>query len=216
MQIDIDFGKSHVFVFGGTSGINYGIAEAFARRSAYVSVSSRKRENVDASVATLAGHRSQVRGMCADVRDFDAVGAAFDDAVSQFGPIDVLISGAAGNFLCDASSMSANGFRAVIDIDLIGSFNVMRQAHPHLRKPGWRTTLEQAIHKARTFMSISSDSVNNVLPSAGTARLARHRLVNIDNGSTLTDICLMSGAKVVRMKTLTPPHLTQCLGSDRS
>ena len=136
MQIDIDFGKSHVFVFGGTTGINYGIAEAFARRSAYVSVASRKRENVDAAVATLAGHGAQVRGMCADVRDFDAVGAAFDDAVSQFGPIDVLISGAAGNFLCDARSMSANGFRAVVDIDLIGSFNVMRQAYPHLRRPG--------------------------------------------------------------------------------
>ncbi|RQS71642.1 SDR family NAD(P)-dependent oxidoreductase [Burkholderia sp. Bp8963] len=136
MQIDIDFSGRHVFVFGGTTGINFGIAAAFARCGANVSVASRKRENVDAAVAALAGPRAQAHGVCADVRDFEAVGAAFDDAVRRFGPIDVLISGAAGNFLCDANAMSANGFRVVVEIDLIGSFNVIRQAYPHLRKPG--------------------------------------------------------------------------------
>ncbi|ABB11317.1 SDR family oxidoreductase [Burkholderia lata] len=136
MQIEIGFEQRHVFVFGGTTGINFGIAQAFARCGAAVSVASRKRENVDAAVKTLRTTHASVYGACADVRDFDAVGAALGDAVREFGPIDVLISGAAGNFLCDANAMSANGFRTVIDIDLIGSFNVMRQAYPHLRKPG--------------------------------------------------------------------------------
>ncbi len=136
MQINIDFTGRHVFVFGGTTGINFGIAEAFAQRAAHVSVASRKRENVDAALAELARQNAQVHGVCADVRDFDAVGAAFDEAVSRFGPIDVLVSGAAGNFLCPANAMSANGFRTVVDIDLIGSFNVLRQAYAHLRRPG--------------------------------------------------------------------------------
>ncbi|MBZ5790615.1 SDR family oxidoreductase [Burkholderia contaminans] len=136
MQIDIGFDERHVFVFGGTTGINFGIAQAFARCGASVSIASRRRENVDAAVQQLGALNARVHGACADVRDFDAVGAAFDDAVRKFGPIDVLISGAAGNFLCDANAMSANGFRTVVDIDLIGSFNVMRQAYPHLRKPG--------------------------------------------------------------------------------
>ncbi|WP_179405310.1 SDR family oxidoreductase [Burkholderia guangdongensis] len=141
MQLDIDFSGRHVFVFGGTTGINFGIAQAFVRCGANVSVASRKRENVDAALAALAGqgaqvHGAQVHGACGDVRDFDAVGAAFDGAASRFGPIDALISGAAGNFLCEANAMSANGFRTVVDIDLIGSFNVMRQAYAHLRKPG--------------------------------------------------------------------------------
>jgi NAD(P)-dependent dehydrogenase (short-subunit alcohol dehydrogenase family) len=48
----------------------------------------------------------------------------------------VLVSGAAGNFPSPALGMSANGFKAVVDIDLLGTFNVLRSAHSFLRKPG--------------------------------------------------------------------------------
>jgi NAD(P)-dependent dehydrogenase (short-subunit alcohol dehydrogenase family) len=136
MQLDLDYSGRHVFVFGGTTGINFGIAQAFARQRANVTVASRKADNVDAAVASLVQSGGQVLGVRADVRDFDAVGEAFAEAVARFGPIDVLVSGAAGNFLCEAKDMSANGFKAVVDIDLIGTFHVMRHAHPHLRRPG--------------------------------------------------------------------------------
>lgn len=136
MQLNLDFNGHHVFVFGGTTGINFGIAQAFARQGAAVTVASRKKENVEQACQQLASLGGQVHGVCADVRDFDAVGRAFDEAVQNFGAIDVLISGAAGNFLCEAKDMSSNGFRAVIDIDLVGSFHVLRQAYGHLKKPG--------------------------------------------------------------------------------
>lgn len=136
MQLGIDFTDRHVVVFGGTTGINFGIADAFARQGARVTVASRKRENVDAAVDSLGRHRGAVHGVAADVRDFDAVGAALAESVAKFGPIDVLISGAAGNFLCEAKAMSSNGFKVVVDIDLVGTFHVLRQAHVHLRKPG--------------------------------------------------------------------------------
>lgn len=136
MQVNFDFKGRHVFVFGGTTGINFGIAQAFARQGADVTVASRKPENVEAACAELAKSGSRVHGVCADVRDFDAVGRAFMEAVERFGPIDALISGAAGNFLCEAKDMSSNGFKVVIDIDLVGTFHVMRQAYAHLRKPG--------------------------------------------------------------------------------
>ena len=136
MQVDFDFTGRHVVVFGGTTGINFGIAHAFARQGAHLTVASRKAENVEAAVADLRSHGGKVFGTTADVRDFDAVGAALKASVEQFGPIDVLVSGAAGNFLCEAKDMSSNGFRVVVDIDLVGSFHVLRQAHAHLRKPG--------------------------------------------------------------------------------
>ncbi|MDP9900936.1 SDR family oxidoreductase [Variovorax ginsengisoli] len=136
MQLGIDFTDRHVVVFGGTTGINFGIADAFARQGACVTVASRKRENVDAAVNALSQHGAQVHGVVADVRDFEAVGVAFAESVAKFGAIDVLISGAAGNFLCEAKDMSSNGFKVVVDIDLVGTFHVLRQAHEHLRKPG--------------------------------------------------------------------------------
>src|SRR5262245_24926753 len=63
----------------------------------------------------------------------DSVLAAVVDA---WGPVDVVVSGAAGNFLAPAASMSANAFKSVVDIDLLGTFNVLRASWPHLRKPG--------------------------------------------------------------------------------
>ena len=136
MKIDISFEGRHVVVFGGTTGINFGIAQAFGRCGASVTVASRKEANVHAAIQALTADSVHAFGDCADVRDFDAVGALFERAAQRFGPVDVLISGAAGNFLAQAKDISANGFKSVLDIDLLGSFHVLRQAYAHLRRPG--------------------------------------------------------------------------------
>lgn len=136
MTVSFDFAGRHVFVFGGTTGINLGIAHAFARHGANVTVASRKQENVDAAVAALGSYGAGVLGVTADVRDFDAVGRAFAAAHDRFGKIDVLVSGAAGNFLAELNQLSSNGFKVVVDIDLNGTFHVMRQAFPYLATPG--------------------------------------------------------------------------------
>ena len=136
MALTLDFGGKHVFVFGGTTGIGFGVAQAFAEHGANVSIASRKQENVDAAMAALVTTGGSNFGVTADVRDFDAVGRAFESATRELGTIDVLVSGAAGNFVAAVNAQSSNGFRAVVDIDLIGTFHVMRAAYPHLTKPG--------------------------------------------------------------------------------
>jgi NAD(P)-dependent dehydrogenase (short-subunit alcohol dehydrogenase family) len=136
MDINFDFSGRHVFVFGGTTGINLGIAKAFARSGARLCVASRKQANVDAAVEALRQYGSEVQGVTADVRDFEAVGRALAQAHERFGPIDVLVSGAAGNFLAEANDLSSNAFKVVVDIDLNGTFHVMRQAFQYLARPG--------------------------------------------------------------------------------
>ena len=136
MNINLNFEGKHAVVFGGTSGINLGIALALARQGAAVTVVSRKEGNVASACDLLAQHGTKIHGACADVRDFGQVGQALADSHTRFGAIDVLVSGAAGNFLQPASEMSSNGFRTVVDIDLVGTFHVMRQGHAYLRKPG--------------------------------------------------------------------------------
>ena len=131
-----DYTGKTVFVAGGTSGINLAIAEGFAKAGARVFVVSRKDDNVRAAVEKLAAIGPQADGASADVRDLAAVEAAFAACVEKFGGIDVLISGAAGNFPIYANALSSNGFKAVVDIDLVGTFHVMRAAFPHLNKPG--------------------------------------------------------------------------------
>ena len=98
-----------------------------------MSVASRKQANVDAAVPTL-GERGF--GTVADVRDEVSVAQALADAEARHGPIDVLVSGAAGNFLAEVNGMSSNAFKVMLDIDPLGSFHVVRKAWPHLRNPG--------------------------------------------------------------------------------
>ncbi|WP_293003608.1 SDR family oxidoreductase [Nevskia sp.] len=131
-----DYSNKTVFVSGGTSGINLGIAHAFAKAGARVAVMSRKQEKVDAAVEALKARGGDAIGYAADVRDYTAVDAAFKDVASRFGTLDVLISGAAGNFPSPAMGISPNGFKSVVDIDLLGTFHVVRAAFPYLTKPG--------------------------------------------------------------------------------
>ena len=136
MSFSFDFSGKNVFVFGGTSGINLGIAEAFADAGARIGVASRSQEKVDAAVARLSRPEAAARGYSLDVRQAQAVADALASFARDRGPIDVLISGTAGNFPAAAMSLSPNGFKSVVDIDLLGTFHVMRAAWPHLVKPG--------------------------------------------------------------------------------
>jgi NAD(P)-dependent dehydrogenase (short-subunit alcohol dehydrogenase family) len=132
MDVRFDFTDKTVVVFGGTTGINLAIAEAFAGAGARVAVASRKPDNVDAAVARITQSGGDARGFVADVRDFASVAAAFAGVRAEWGTVDVLVSGAAGNFLAEVNSLSPNGFKVVVDIDLIGTFNVMRAGFEHL------------------------------------------------------------------------------------
>lgn len=131
--------KGHAaFIAGGTSGINRGIAAAFVQAGAQVAVLSRKPEKVEETVEYLRGlnEDAHILGFAADVRDFDSVNDAIRQTAELFGPLDIVVSGAAGLFIAPAEKMSANAFKTVVDIDLLGTFNVLRSAYDHARRPG--------------------------------------------------------------------------------
>ena len=136
MALELDFHGRNVAVVGGTSGINQGIALGFAALGASVAVASRKPEKVEATVKLIEAQGAQAFGGVADVRDFDVVSGFFADAQAALGEFDVLVSGAAGNFPAMFNGMSSNAFGTVVDIDLNGSFNVLRAGYPTLKKPG--------------------------------------------------------------------------------
>lgn len=126
----------NVFLAGATSGINLGVAERFAEEGASVYVISRNPEKVDATLAKLTDIGARASGMAVDVRNYDAVETAFADAADRYGELDFVLAGAAGNFTAAAAEMSSNAFKTVMDIDVLGSYNVFRASYPHLRKPG--------------------------------------------------------------------------------
>ena len=130
---DLFRGKT-VFVTGGGSGINLGVARNFAALGANVAICGRTQEKLDAAAAELRAEGAQVCAVAADVRDYAALEAAFARSRAELGPIDVLVCGAAGNFLVPAEKLSPNGFKTVVDIDLLGSFNASRAAFGQLKE----------------------------------------------------------------------------------
>lgn len=140
------FAGKHVFIAGASSGINLGIAHGFAEEGARLTVLSRSEEKIAAAAAELG---NDALGVACDVRDFAGLEVTFARAVERHGPIDVLVSGAAGNFLAPAHALSANAFKTVVDIDLLGTFNVFRAGFEHLVRPGASLiaiTAGQAVH----------------------------------------------------------------------
>ncbi len=135
-QHDSPFAGKSVFIAGGTSGMNLATASRFAREGSRVAVISRNPARVEATVKTLRETSPESLGFPCDVRDAGAVSEAIERAAEAIGPFDVVIAGQAGNFPCAAAELSPNGFKAVVDIDLLGSFNVFHAAYGRLRKPG--------------------------------------------------------------------------------
>lgn len=132
----VDLSGKVAFVAGASGGINLAIAEAFGAAGAKVGLISRDEERIAAAAAQLSARGIDALGFAADVRDYDAVNSAIQKTAAQHGPIDIVLSGAAGNFAAPALGMSANGFKAVVDIDLLGTFNVLRAAFEHLHRTG--------------------------------------------------------------------------------
>lgn len=124
------------FVAGASSGINLEVARHFAAHGAKLAILSRSPEKISAAAQALRDEGYQAIGIACDVRDYAGLEAAYARTVSEFGKIDVVLSGAAGNFLAPALGMSANAFKTVVDIDLLGTFNVFRASFEHLNRPG--------------------------------------------------------------------------------
>jgi NAD(P)-dependent dehydrogenase (short-subunit alcohol dehydrogenase family) len=126
----------HAFVAGGTSGINLGIARRLVQAGARASLLGRNAERGQKAVQALREAGGEAAYAQGDVREYAAMERALSEAVERFGPLDILVNGAAGNFPAPVLGMSSNGFRAVVDIDLVGTFNGCRAGFQRLRQPG--------------------------------------------------------------------------------
>ncbi len=121
-------------VTGGGTGITGGVARALAEAGASVALVSRKLEHLEPAAAAIRESGGTAMVAAADVRDFSEVERAVAATVEQFGHLDIVVNGAAGNFLCPAEELSPNGFGTVVDIDLKATFNVCRAAFSELKK----------------------------------------------------------------------------------
>ncbi len=116
------FADAVVVVTGGGTGLGKAIATEFGRLGAGVGIISRDEQHRRAGMAAVEAAGGRATQAACDIRDADAVHAAFDAVEEALGPIQVLVNNAAGNFPVPAEDMSPNAWRAVVDIVLNGTF----------------------------------------------------------------------------------------------
>ncbi|KAM3826705.1 peroxisomal 2,4-dienoyl-CoA reductase [(3E)-enoyl-CoA-producing] isoform 2-T3 [Vipera latastei] len=125
-QPDILKGKV-AFITGGGSGIGFRVTEILMRHGCQCVIASRNLQRVSEAAKKLSAATGQrCLPVSLDVRQPQSISAAVDEALREFEKIDILVNGAAGNFLCPASSLSFNGYKTVIEIDTLGTFNVSK------------------------------------------------------------------------------------------
>jgi len=124
-----------LFCTGGHSGICKEMTRALMKHGADAYIVGRKLEKGLAATRELTaatGRKcffSQV-----DVRKPDTLKEAVNKCIAEFGRIDYVIAGAAGNFLAPISRISENAFKTVIDIDILGSYNTLKATLPYIRE----------------------------------------------------------------------------------
>jgi peroxisomal 2,4-dienoyl-CoA reductase len=189
-------------VTGGSSGIGLGIVRGFAELGATVVFIGRREDKLAEARDHLLRDlpSAELVTIAVDVRNHAAMREAVDGIVRRFGCLDILVNNAAGNFHCPTEQLSENGWRAVIDIDLNGTFNGCQAALPGLKASshggriinitvpqalsGWPGSAHAASAKAGVLSLTRSLAVewggygirvNNVLPGpiAGTEGLKR-------------------------------------------
>lgn len=115
------------FVTGGGTGLGKAIAVEFGRLGAGVAIASRDADHRRAGVEAVEAAGARACEVEVDVRDEAAVVAAFDAVEADLGAVGILVNNAAGNFPVAAERLSPNGWRAVVDIVLNGTFLCSRE-----------------------------------------------------------------------------------------
>lgn len=121
-------------VTGGGSGIGFEVARQLGLHGASLVLMGRRLWVLERAAISLRALHIQVEVVQGEVRSSSDANKAVEVALSSFGRLDILVNSAAGNFLSPAEVLSPKGFKTVLEIDTIGTFNMCHASFPALRK----------------------------------------------------------------------------------
>jgi NAD(P)-dependent dehydrogenase (short-subunit alcohol dehydrogenase family) len=123
-----DFTGKTIVITGGGTGLGRAMAEHFGSLGGHVVAAGRRPEPLAETIAAIRAAGGSAEAMPTDIRLPDQVQALVDGVVAKHGHLDCLVNNAAGNFIVRAEELSPNGWNAVINIVLNGTFYCSRAA----------------------------------------------------------------------------------------
>jgi peroxisomal trans-2-enoyl-CoA reductase len=129
----------HVLITGGATGLGYAMAELLGGLGAKVTIASRNLDTLKDAAARLTQIGIDAGHCRVDIRDTESVAALFADLAAGRGLPDHLVNNAGGQFSAAALDITPNGFRAVTDLNLQGTWQMSQsfaKAAIAARRPG--------------------------------------------------------------------------------
>ncbi len=193
----------HIVITGGGSGIGRAIADCLAGVNTRITLMGRRLDVLTAVASTLPN----TQGISCDVTDESSVEAAFTDAVSRFGAVDILINNAGAAPTAAFHKLTSQQWREIMALNLDGVFHCTRQVIENMRDRGWGRIINIASTAALTgysYVSAYSAAKHGVLGLTRSLALetaTKGITVNaVCPGYTDTDI-IQSSVKVIMEKT---------------
>jgi NAD(P)-dependent dehydrogenase (short-subunit alcohol dehydrogenase family) len=191
-----------VLVTGGTSGLGLAMASALAEAGATVVLTGRSAARAAAVAAELPG----AAGLGLDVRDEASVARAVDQAWSRLGGIDMLVNNAGigmrtvnPRFMTNPQGfweVPADGFRAVIETNLIGYFLVAREVTPRMLAAGGGRIVNISVNESTMHRA---GFVPYGPSRAGSEALSRIMAADLRDTGVTVNVLLPGGATITGM-----------------
>lgn len=124
-------------VTGGGRGIGKAVALAFARLGAKVVIAGRNGDDLSTAASEICALGAECVAVPMSIREVEQVDALVKDTLNGFGAIDFLINNAGGQFPARPSAISDRGWRAVIDLNLNGTWNMCSRVGPAMVERGF-------------------------------------------------------------------------------
>jgi citronellol/citronellal dehydrogenase len=116
------FNDQVAIITGGGSGIGFATAAELVRLGAKVAICGRNRDKLEAAAGPLGAFAAPC-----DIRKPDEVAGFVAKVLERFGRVDILVNNAGGQFPSPAQHISPNGFLAVVNNNLVGTFHMTRE-----------------------------------------------------------------------------------------
>ena len=162
--------NSHAFVTGGGSGIGLAIARTLAGAGWRVTIAGRTEARLRDVAKTIPG--GQIRPL--DVTDADAVAATFRAAAADVGPISLLVNNAGSVVAAPFERTSAEQWRAMVDVHLMGAVYCIQAALPQMKANSWGR-----------IVNVASTAGLIGYPNVGAYVAAKHALVGMTKSLAL-------------------------------
>ena len=186
-------------VTGGGTGIGKEIARTLGRHGARLAIAARRQEVLEATREEFESEGLACLAVPCDIRKPDEVEHVIAETLRRYERLDILVNNAAGNFPAPMAGISYNGFKAVVDIDLLGTYNVSKAAYQ-----AW-------------LGEHGGDIVNITAPFQGMGVAFQAHVAAAKTGvDSLTRTCAVEwGPKGIRVNAVAPGAIAQTEGLAR-